>query len=79
MIGAEREDKILIAILSIFYLIQFKKNITNIKAFLNSDSKVNTIIIIYISKLGLCICGINVEMKKIVKSSLAMFEIVIAS
>lgn len=40
-------------ILCIYYLLYFWKDIANIKALINSDSKVNIMTSAYISKLGL--------------------------
>lgn len=40
-------------ILYIYYLVQFKKNLVNILALINSDSKVNTKTLVYASKTRL--------------------------
>lgn len=79
MIEAGREDKALVTILCIYYLIRFKKNLHNTKAFFDSGSKINIMSPTYVLKLGFYICRTNVGVQKIVESTFVIFEIVVAS
>lgn len=61
----------------IYYSILFKN--IEIKAFINLNKEVNTIILAYASKLSLKICYTNIKTQKINNSNLKIFEIVLTS
>lgn len=69
----------LVKILYIYYLIQFKKDINNINALLDLQNKIKAIILAYASKLSFRICRTDMGAKKIDGSIFAMFEIFVAS
>ena len=57
----------------IYYSLHFQKDIADVKALIDSGSKVNAIISAYISKLGFRICQTNVKAQKIDSSTLETF------
>lgn len=63
----------------IYYAIQFNENQAKIQALLDFDSKVNTIIVIYVAKLDFKIQPTNIGIQKIDNSTFKTLEIVIAS
>ena len=69
-------DKEVIKILCIYYLIRFQKN--QIKALLNNGSKINAMNPNFAQKLDLKVWKTNVGAQKIDNSALKTFEIVIA-
>lgn len=75
-----KEENIALArILYIYYLFYFYKDKKNkIQALINSNSKVNAIILAYALKLGLKICRTNVKAQKITGFIFKIFEIVLA-
>lgn len=79
MTRAKKEDKALVKVLYIYYPIRFKKDITNIKVFLDLDSKINAMTLVNISKLGFRICRTDIVVQKIGKSTFAIFGIIIPS
>lgn len=80
MTEASRKDEVVLKkVLCIHYPLRFCKNIAEVKAFLDSNSKVNTIKLVYIAKIGLNICFTNIEARKINSSTLDTFRKVLAS
>lgn len=63
----------------IFQPVYFEKKQANIQAFLNSDSKLNTMIPAYIAQLGFKIKITNIRIQKIDDSIFKTFKIVLAS
>ena len=74
---ASGEDVALDRVPCIHYPVQFKKN--EVRALIDSDSKVNAMTPGYASKLGLKICHTNVGAQKIGGSTLVTFGIVLTS
>lgn len=61
MTEISKKDVITLAkILYIYYLLHFSKDVNKIKILLNLNNKIKTMILVYISKLGLRIYYINV-------------------
>ena len=69
-------NKKVVKVLCIYYLVQFQKE--QVRALLNSGSKVNTINFDYAQKLKLKIQKTNIGAQKIDGSALEIFEMVIA-
>lgn len=78
MAGVSIKDilRLLDRILYIYYLVWFKKKI---QALINLSSKINIITLVYILKLGLKACYINVRALKIDGSIFKTFEIILTS
>ena len=80
VIKTSKEDYMpLERVLYIYYLLHFWKDIVGIRALINSNSEINAITPMYVSKLGLKIYHTDVEAQKIYGSTLKMFKIVLAS
>lgn len=61
MTEANKENEVLLKkILCIYYPLYFQKNIVVIKTLLDSNSKINAIMLAYASKLGLQVYRTNV-------------------
>ena len=67
-------NKEIIKLFYIRYLVLFQKNQKQIKILLNSGSKVNIISFNYIKKLGFKIWKINIKTQKIDSSILKIFK-----
>lgn len=65
--------------LYIYYSFRFKKSQVKIYALINSDNKMNDIVIAYMAKLGLKIQLIDVKIQKIDCSTLEIFDMVLVS
>lgn len=76
---ANIKDTSLAQVLCIYYPVQFQKSNSQVWAFVNSKSKVNTMNPAYAKKLDLWIQKTNVGAQKIDGSSLNTFKMVIAS
>lgn len=63
----------------IYYPLCFEKNITDIRALINSGSEVNAMITVFGAKLNLRVYSTNVEAQKINGSTFKIFRIVLAS
>lgn len=59
------EDKQLKCVLSIQYLMNFKKNHTEVQALIDSGSKFNAMALVYTAILGLHVYSIDVKAPKI--------------
>lgn len=77
--ASNKNDITLARILYIHYLLYFQKNTNKLQALLNFGSKVNTMMPVYISKLGFRVCHTNVRTQKIDNSILEIFKMVLAS
>lgn len=66
-------------ILSILYLMHFKKDQINIQAFLDLGSKINAMTPVYMARLALKVQTIDVKVQKIYGFILKIFGIVLAS
>lgn len=75
----KKADLSLKYLLYIYYPLYFKKDKGNIKALINSNNKVNIIVLTYMAKLGLKIWLTNVSNKKINSSTFKIFGIVLAN
>ena len=78
MLVTSGNEKIVVKMLCIHYLIQFQDSQEHIKALLNSGSKINAINFDYIQKLGFKIRKTNIGAQKIDDSALETFGMVIA-
>ena len=76
---SKKEHVFLERVPCIHYLLCFWKDIASVRAFIDSDSKVNAMILAYASKLGFKIQHTDVEAQKIDSSSLEIFKMVLAS
>ena len=61
----------------IYYLLRFREDTEGIKALIDSNSKVNTITLAYIAKLGLKVQKTDIEAQKIDGSILDIFGMVL--
>lgn len=70
--GASIEDVLLLLkwILYIYYLLQFQKDIADVRALIDFGSKVNAMTPAYVSKLDLRACHTNIRVQKIDGSTL---------
>lgn len=66
-------------VLCIHYLMRFKKDQAKVQVLINSDNKVNVMILAYTAKLGFKARSSNIKIQKINNSIFKMFEIVLAS
>lgn len=74
----KKRKKILVKIPYIFYLIQFKKDATNIKVFLDVSRKVHIITFMYALKINFCINYIKMIEQKTYRSIFATLILVVA-
>ena len=63
----------------IYYPLYFQKDIANVGALIESDSKINTMTSAYILKLGFKVHHTNVRAQKIDGSTFKIFGMVLAS
>lgn len=77
-VSMEVENQELEYILSIWYLVKFKKDYIEIKTLIDSGSKINAMTLAYIAIFGLCVYFTNVRAQKIDRSTLLTYSIVLA-
>lgn len=70
---SKEKNLALARILCIYYLLCMQKNINTIQVLLDLDSKVNTMILAYVLKLGFQICRTNIRAWKINSSIFETF------
>ena len=73
------EDISLARVPCIHYLVQFRKDGSQVQALFNSGSEVNIMNLAYASRLGLRVHRTNIEAQKIDGSTLETFGMVLAS
>ena len=80
MTGAGKKNEVILKrVPYIHYILRFRKDTADVKALINSGSKVNAMTPAYTLKLGLRVRQTNIQAQKINGSTLEMFGMVLAS